>query len=155
MLHLVGKQAYKFKLLKKWKVYDVLHVSLLENDTTKKKQIDKNATKLEFNVGNSEEYKVEAIRDSAIYVKESEDYLLGLYYLIAWKSYLKKENTWELFLAVQHLSKLIRLFHKDHPEKLTATSPIINSASPMARPTIKPTKPIKQKQGQSVNNANK
>ena len=30
VLHHVGKQAYKLKLPKKWKIYDVFYVSLLE-----------------------------------------------------------------------------------------------------------------------------
>ena len=30
VLHPVKKQVYKLKLLKKWKIYDVFHVSLLE-----------------------------------------------------------------------------------------------------------------------------
>ena len=102
-------------------------------------------TELDFEAGNSKEYEIEAIRDSAIYARESE----------AWKGYPKEKNTWEPFSAVQHLKKLIRLFHKDHPEKLTATFPPINSALPMARPTIKPTRPTKQKQGQPANSPNK
>ena len=36
VLHPVGKQAYKLKLPKNWKIHDVFHVSLLEQDTTKK-----------------------------------------------------------------------------------------------------------------------
>ena len=61
VLHLVGKQAYKLKLPKKGKIHNVFHVSLLEQDTTRKERVDENVTKLEFDVGNSEEYKVEAI----------------------------------------------------------------------------------------------
>ena len=30
LLHPVGKQAYRLKLLKKWRVHNVFHVSLLE-----------------------------------------------------------------------------------------------------------------------------
>ena len=47
----------------------------------------------EFEAGNNKEYKVEGIQDSAIYAKESVEQLPGLYYLIMWKSYSKKENT--------------------------------------------------------------
>ena len=36
----VGKQAYKFKLLKEWRIDNVFHVSLLKTDTTKKKQVN-------------------------------------------------------------------------------------------------------------------
>ena len=30
VLYLVGKQAYKLKLPRKWKIYDIFHVSLLK-----------------------------------------------------------------------------------------------------------------------------
>ena len=47
-------------------------------------------------------------------------------------------------------------FYKDQPEKPTATYPPIDSALPMARPTVKPTRPTtKRKQGRPANNANK
>ncbi len=36
VLYAVGKQAYKLKLPIKWKIHDVFHVSLLEQDTTRK-----------------------------------------------------------------------------------------------------------------------
>ncbi len=98
-----------------------------------------NNTRLEFeNEGNSEEYEFEAICDSAVYARESEGHLSGFYYLVLWKSYTEEENTWEPASAVLHLHKLISTFHRNHPEKLTATSPPIDSAPLMARPTVKP-----------------
>ena len=36
VLHPVSKQAYKLKLPKKWKIYNVFYVLLLEQDITKK-----------------------------------------------------------------------------------------------------------------------
>ena len=109
-------------------------MSLLEQDPTRKEWVDENMTKLEFDGGNSEEYKVEAIWDSAVYAMKSESgHLLDLYYLVAWKGYLEEKNTSKPFSAVQHLRKLIRLFHKNHPKKPTATSPPINS--PVKRST--------------------
>ena len=78
----------------------MFHVSLLEQGTTRKERVDENMTELEFDAGHSEEYEVEAIRDSAVYAKESESHLLGLYYLIAWKDYSEEENTRELFSLV-------------------------------------------------------
>ena len=85
VLHLVGKQVYKLELPKRWRIHDVFHVSLLEQDTTNKGQVDENAAiQLEFKAGDDEEYKVERIRNSMVYTKELEaGHLSGLYYLIS------------------------------------------------------------------------
>ena len=85
VLHPVGKQAYKLELPKKWRIHNVFHVLLLEHDTTKKGQMDEEVRQMEFDAGDdeSEEYKVEAIWDSAVYVRKSElGHLPDLYYLV-------------------------------------------------------------------------
>ena len=92
VLYPVWKQAYKLKLPKKWRIHDVFHVSLLEQNTTRKRRVDK-TTQLDFKAGDNEKYEVEGIRDSAVYARESEGHLLGLYYLVSWKKYLEEENT--------------------------------------------------------------
>lgn len=52
-------------------------MSLLEQNNTRKRQVEKNATELD--AGNKgRKYKVEAIQNSAIYVRKSEDHLSGL-----------------------------------------------------------------------------
>ena len=158
VLHPVDKQAYKLELPKKWRVHKLFHVLLLEHDTTRKGRVSKEVPELDAGDKDNEEYKVEAIRNSAVYANKSESgHLPGLYYLVAWKGYPEEENTWELSSAVQHLKKLISSFHKDHPEKPTATSPPINSAPPMARPTVKPTAKAttKRKRGRPANSASK
>ncbi len=63
---------------------------LLEQDNTRKRQVE---IAIELNKGKSKKYNVEAIRNSAVYARESEGYLSGLYYLVTWKSYSEKENT--------------------------------------------------------------
>ena len=112
---------------------------LLEQDTTKKGRVDEKTSQLEFEDDEGEEYEVEAIRDSAVYARESESgHLPGLYYLISWKGFPEEENTWEPASGIQHLRRLVSTFHKEHPDKPTATSPPVDSAPPTARPTVKP-----------------
>ena len=60
VLHPVGKQAYKLELPKKYRIHDVFHVLLEEQNTTRKGRVDdKN---VELDAGNKNgEYEVEAI----------------------------------------------------------------------------------------------
>ena len=55
-------------------------MSLLEQDTTRK---GREFSMPEFEPDNDKKYKVEIIRDSTAYVKETDRYLLRLYYLVA------------------------------------------------------------------------
>ena len=55
---------------------------------------------LEFESGNDKEYEIDDIWDSAVYARKSARQLLGLYYLVSWKSYPEEENTWELVSAI-------------------------------------------------------
>ena len=105
----------------------------------------------EFEPGNNTEYKVEAIRDNAVYAKEVDGHLPGLYYLVAWKGYPKEENTWEPFSAVMHLRKMVSTFHKDYSEKPIAISTLLDSALPMAKSTIQ--LPTKRKRGRLTGHA--
>ena len=140
VLHPVGKQAYKLELPKRWRIHDVFHMSLLEQITTRKGRVDEKTSQLEFeDDGEGKEYEFEAIRDSAVYAKESESgQLPGLYYLISWKEFPKEENTWEPASAIQHLRRLVSTFHKKNPDKPTATSTPVDTAPLTARPTVKP-----------------
>ena len=128
-------------------------MSLLEQDTTRKKQMNKLFPELEpkFDASNNKEYKIKAIKDSAIYAKEAEGHLSSLDYLVSWKSYPKEESIWKLSSTIIQLRKIISTFYKDYPEKPTAISPLLNSALLIAKPLVKPIKFIKpsakQKQG--------
>ena len=81
VLHLVGKQAYKLKLHRNWKIHDVFHVLLLEQNITRKGRMNKFSVP-EFEPGDNKEYEIEAIRDSIVYTKEVDGHLPGLYYLV-------------------------------------------------------------------------
>lgn len=91
-------------------------------------------------MGDSKKYKVKAIQDTTIYARKTKGQLLKLYYLILWKSYLKKENTWEPLSEVQYLKRMISVFYKNYPDKPIATSNFVNATSSMGQTTIKPIK---------------
>ena len=55
MLHPVEKQAYKLELPKKWKIHDVFHMLLLEQDTTMKGRVDKKVRQMEFEAGDNDD----------------------------------------------------------------------------------------------------
>ncbi len=141
VLYPVSKQAYKIELLKKWRIHDIFYILLLEKDITKKRRVNKITFRLEFeNIGDGEKYKVEAICDNAVYAKELDysHHLSGFYYLVSWKGYPEKDNSWEPALVILHLCKLISNFYYNHLKMSTATSPPIDSAPLMVRPTVKP-----------------
>ena len=60
----------------------MFYVSLLKQDTIKKSWMNKFSVP-EFEAGDNKKYKVEAIWDSVIYIKEADRHLPELYYLIA------------------------------------------------------------------------
>ena len=133
-------------------------MSLLEKDITKKGRVDeKTPEQLEFEGGgDNKEYEVEGIRDSTVYARKSEaGHLPGLYYLVSWKGYPKDKSIWESASVVQYLRKLVSTFYKDHSDKATATSPLMDLAPPMAKRTALPNFNGKQKRGQLISNVQK
>ena len=126
-------------MFKKWRIHNVFYVSLLEKNTTKKGRINDTQLNFEFKAGDNKKYKVNGIRHSTIYAKESATgQFPGLYYLVLWKGSPEEANTWEPALAIQHLRKLVTAYHKDNPEKLTATSDPVDTALPMAQSSALP-----------------
>lgn len=101
--------------------------------------MDKISFQIELNKSNSKEYTVKVISNSKIYVKKSYNIDLASFYnLVLRKSYYQDENTFMLTLTIQHLLRLDTNFHKEYPEKQTATLPLINYASLISRLIIKP-----------------
>ena len=85
VLHPIGKQAYMLKLLKKWKIYNIFHVSPLEQDSIRKRRVDKKVRLIQFDIGDNDsgKSKLEAICNSAVYARKSElGYLPSLYNLV-------------------------------------------------------------------------
>lgn len=94
VLHLVGNKVYKLELPKKKRMHDVLYMSLLEHNTTRKGQVNEITSQLNFETDDKgEKYKVEGIQNNAVYARELGDHLPGLYYLVLQKDYLEEENT--------------------------------------------------------------
>lgn len=96
-------------------------------------------SRLEFDDSEADgKYKVEVICNSVVYIKELEgDQLPGLYYLVLWKGYPEEENTWELVLVIQHLWRLVIIFHREYPGKPMAILPSIDETLSRAKPTAK------------------
>lgn len=94
VLDTVKKQAYKLKLLKKRKIYDIFFVLLLKQDITEGKRINK-FHKLKPEIDNDKDYEIKAIYDNIIYAnKVAESKLPELYCFIFWKDYLKSKSIW-------------------------------------------------------------
>lgn len=92
--------------------------------------------KPEFKTRNNIKYKVNSIINNVVYGKEINNQLLGLYYLILWKSYLEEKSIWKLLAEIMHFQKLINTFHKEYLEKLIATSLFLDFILPIARLTV-------------------
>ena len=126
----------------------------MRNRWVDNKALPKPEKDVKFEAKSNKEYKIEAIINSAMYGQQANnDQMLSLYYLVLWKGYPEKENTQELLLTIIYLWKLISIFYKQHPEKLTATSLPLDFAPPMARPTV--LKEPKQKYDWPSKRANK
>ena len=68
------------------------------------------------------------------------------------KATQKKKTPGSLYRQSATFQRWSAISTKIHPEKSTATSPPLDSASPMAKPSVKPTKPTPRKSGRPANN---
>lgn len=73
-----------------------------------------------------------------VYTKESNHgNLSDFYYLVLQESYLQEENNQKLSLTIQLLWKIFITFQNDYLEKIITIFSPINSASQIARLTVK------------------
>ncbi len=89
-------EAYKLELHTKWKIHDVFYISLLEQNTIRKRRVNEKTlpeSEKEFEVEDNKKYKLEAIIDNVVSSKEVNNQMPGFYYLILWKGYPKEEST--------------------------------------------------------------
>ncbi len=90
---------YKLELPTKWKIHNVFHISLLEQDTIRKRWVDKTLPKLEkdleFQARGNKEYEIKAIIDSPVYGQQANNsnQIPGLHYFVLKKGYPEEENT--------------------------------------------------------------
>ena len=76
-------------------------MSVLEQNTIRKKYVNRNnPTKLDVNDNHNRNYKLKAIFNNAVYIRESTSYLAKLYNLVFWKNYLKEKNILESRSAI-------------------------------------------------------
>ena len=119
VLKTIKNQIHRLKLLKRWRIHDVFHVSFLKKSKFKKRR---NTTKFTYQSKNikiekdeiiEKLYEIEIILNNHIYVankcfdrsyNESK-----LYYKIQWENY--KKQTWKSILCIKHLRNMLRKFH--------------------------------------------
>lgn len=132
------KQAYKLKLSTRYSIRIIFHISLLNKNNKKKERVNKVLDiEPELNTGKNKKYKIEAIKNNAIYANVViESQLPELYYCISWKKYREDENTWEPTSILIHFRKMINTFHENHLEKPTATFLLFNPVLLIAKPII-------------------
>lgn len=76
--------------------------------------------KWDFNTGNNEKYKIEAIWDSAVYVGKIENHLPNFNYLITWKNYSWKEifenSYWRFSIWINWSASSIKSIQKNQQQ---------------------------------------
>lgn len=85
VFHLVSKQIYKLELSARQKIHNFFHISLLRQNITKKRQVNKLFDpEPALDIKEDNKYKVEIIKNSAIYANENtRGQFSRLYYLIS------------------------------------------------------------------------
>lgn len=71
---------------------------------------------LKLNIRKDKKFKVEAIKNTAIYTKPTDDQLVELNYQISLKNYPENESILKLASAIMYFCKIINTFHKYYLE---------------------------------------
>ena len=132
ILKTIENQTYQFEILKRWRIHDVFHVSLLKKIKSKKRKKASLELTYQSNIEDDEEltnekFWIEIILNSKIYKEDqisNKSYSESeLYYLIQWKDYEKR--IWESIAMIKHLKNMFREFHMNNSKKNDANK-IIN-----------------------------
>ena len=70
ILHFMKKYTYKLKLHEKLRIYNIFYILLFEQNSSKKKRINKMVIRLNFKVSNNKMYKIEEIWDDIVNTEE-------------------------------------------------------------------------------------
>lgn len=76
VLFLVKKSSIQIRITKKKKNTQYFYILLLEQETIRKEQVDKNTIRLKFKANNSKEFVVKGIYNKAMYAREFEGHYL-------------------------------------------------------------------------------
>lgn len=113
-------------------------MSLLEKDSSKQGGVSPSLEDMEFDEGDTHDYVVAGVVDSAVFKSDEDGNAGELYYQVHWKGYPNSEDTWEPFDGVSHLRKLLGRFHKENPDKPTAESVAAAGRRPQQRTLKRP-----------------
>jgi hypothetical protein len=110
----IGRLNYRLRLPDNWKIHDVFHVSLLTKATRDqipgRIQVPPPAPPILEPRVHDEEYEIEKIVDSRRNRK-------GVFeYLVKWKNYASKHNSWEPANNLDLRDTVFEVFHVENPE---------------------------------------
>lgn len=116
ILYPVCKQVYKLKLFKKYQIYNVFNVSLLEQDNTRKGRVIKKS-QFKQKPNNKKKYWVKTIQNSKIYINKVILSLSNLYFLIFFEKLWQIKNhvrTTFSHYVFERVIKDVKTFQKLH-----------------------------------------
>ena len=105
----ISPVAYQLQLPPSWNIHPVFHVSLLSSYSETPSHRPNFSQPPSDLINNEEEYEVEQIKAHRNFSRSKR-----LQYLIKWKGYPERNNTWEDATDV-HTPKLTKQYHKHRP----------------------------------------